>query len=860
MSEKRPTLIIIDGSSVIYRAFHAIPQTITNQSGMPTNAIYGFTQTLRKLMADWKPDYIGVAFDVKGPSFRRELFTEYKATRPPMPDALQPQIPFIKRIVEGYGIPVLEKAGYEADDIIATLVKRLGANVKTRIVTGDKDIYQLVGDNVVILDYLAGKEYGAAETEAKFGVSPALLKDLIGLAGDSSDNIPGVPGIGPKTAVKLIAEFGSIEDIYANIEKVSSEKLREKLRANKAQAELSKELATLHPDVDFSADLDGLRMSALDKEQLIPLFRELGFKKFLAELETEQPPALQVADGPDAEVITGTAVETEARALKTAGRFALSLVIEDDGAGLSVCSDDKRPAFIPLNSGTIERMKGILEDDEVIKETDDSKALHLFFMRHGVRLRGLRIDTSLASYIIDPSRSDHSIDALRSGMLNLAPQGSGHVEHKKACYILQLAGLLAKQLDDDRLMDIYAGLELPTAEVLASMELAGIKVDTNILRALSKEMEADLAVMETRIYEAAGTEFNINSPKQLSEVLFERLGLKPVRKTKTGFSTDEEVLRLLSNKHEVPELILSFRQTSKLKSTYVDAILELVDPADGRVHTSFNQTVTATGRLSSSRPNLQNIPTRTPSALRIREAFVAPEGFTFLSADYSQIELRIVAHLSHDPALMDAFIKGEDVHTATASEVFGVMPGLVTPELRHRAKAINFGIIYGMGAYGLSTELRCSVKEAESYIASYFVHYKAVKAFIDRTIEDAKAIGYTTTLFGRRRYIPELASPVEAVARFGARMAVNTPIQGAAADMIKAAMVSIHKRLGSDGTGGTGRGRMLLQIHDELIFETPVDEAAGLAELVKTEMEGAIKLSVPVKVNIKQGANWRVVE
>ncbi|MBI5885570.1 MAG: DNA polymerase I [Deltaproteobacteria bacterium] len=857
MNEKRPTLIIIDGSSVIYRAFHAIPQTITNRSGMPTNAIYGFTQTLRKILADWKPDYIGVAFDVKGPSFRRELFTEYKATRPPMPDALQPQIPFIKRIVTGYGIPVLEKEGYEADDIIATLVKRLGAQVKTRIVTGDKDMYQLVGDNVVILDYLAGKEYGTAEAEAKFGVSPALLRDLLGLAGDSSDNIPGVPGIGPKTAVKLIAEFGSIEDIYANIEKVSSEKLREKLRANKAQAELSKELATLHPDVDFDADLKGLRMSVLDKEQLVPLFRELDFKKFLAELETGQPPVLQPDEGPDAEVVTGTGVEAEARVLKTAGRFALSLVLTETGPGLSVCSDGTRPAFIPLDNGAIERLRGILEDDKLVKDTDDSKALYLFFMRHGVRLRGIRIDASLASYIIDPSRNDHSIDALKSAMLNLAPHDGAQGVHKKACDILKLADLLDKQLNDDNLMGIYAGLELPTAEVLASMELAGIKVETEILRALSKEMASDLAVMEAAIYEAAGTEFNINSPKQLSEVLFERLGLKPVRKTKTGFSTDEEVLRQLSNKHKVPELILSFRQTSKLKSTYVDAILELVDPADGRVHTSFNQTVTATGRLSSSRPNLQNIPTRTPSALRIREAFVAPEGFTFLSADYSQIELRIVAHLSQDAALMDAFIKDEDVHTATASEVFGVLPGLVTPELRHRAKAINFGIIYGMGAYGLSSELNCSVKEAESYIAGYFAHYKAVKAFIDRTIEEAKAIGYTTTLFGRRRYIPELASPVDAVKRFGERMAVNTPIQGAAADMIKAAMVSIHKRLNADGAG---RSRMLLQIHDELIFETPVDEAASLAKLVKVEMEDAIRLSVPVKVNIKQGANWRVVE
>lgn len=856
MIGKRPTLIIIDGSSVIYRAFHAIPLTITNQSGMPTNAIYGFTQTLKKIMSDWKPDYIGVAFDMKGPSFRQELFTAYKATRPPMPDALQPQIPFIKRLVEAYGIPAMEKTGFEADDIIATLVARFCSDVKTLIITGDKDMYQLVDENVVILDYLVGKEYGKAETEAKFGVPPCRLRDLLGLAGDSSDNIPGVPGIGPKTAVKLIQEFGSIEDIYANIDKVSSEKLREKLRANKAQAELSKELATLHPDVDFPATLDDLRSTKPDTDLLIPLLRELDFKKLLAEFAATA--ATPKDNGIIAEVITDmTGLTAETARLKAAGRFAMTLVTTADGAiGLSICADANRPVFIPIDKEAVERMKGLLEDDKVVKDTDDSKALHVFFKRHGIEVAGFGIDTSLASYIINPSRSDHSLDTLSAQILNESPQTDTQSLHARACNVSRLAGMLAKTLGDDGLLDLYTNLELPTSEVLAAMELAGIKVDTAILVELSKEMEADLSVMEADIYRAAGTEFNINSPKQLSEVLFERLGLKPLKKTKSGFSTDEEVLRQLSNKHEVPALILSFRQTSKLKSTYVDAILELVDPSDGRVHTSFNQTVTSTGRLSSSRPNLQNIPTRSASALRIREAFVAPKGFVFLSADYSQIELRIVAHLSQDPALMDAFIKDEDVHTRTASEVFGVMPGLVTSELRRRAKAINFGIIYGMGAYGLSSELGCSVKEAESYIAGYFAHYKAVKAFIDRTIEETKINGYTTTLFGRRRYIPELQSPIEAVARFGSRMAVNTPIQGAAADMIKTAMITIHRKLAD----GTGRSRMLLQIHDELIFETPIEDAASLATLVRSEMEGAIKLLVPIKVNIKQGANWRVVE
>lgn len=883
MDKTKETLCIIDGSSVFYRAFHAVPSSFTSTSGMPTNAVYGFTQTLRKIIKEFSPRYIAVAFDVKGPSFRHEMFTEYKAERPAMPDALSVQIPYIKRIVKAFNIAAIEMASYEADDVIATLaIKFAKKGLRVAMVTGDKDMYQLINGNVFILDYNSGKECGPAEVVEKFGVQPELIRDMLGLAGDTSDNIPGVPGVGYKTAAKLLNRYGNLEKIYENLDDITGEKLRENLRAHRDQAFLSRELATLHPQVPVECELDGLEYNGPDQKELEPLLRELDFRRILSEVMADGP-----AEAPEDiefdEIRDGAGVET---ALKGARRLSIALALYGYGEGsegkpasIGLCVDNDKTYFIRSGASSTEggaecgdladiinALKPYIEEIDLRKDTDDSKALYLFFSPCGVDLAGVAVDTSLASYLLDPSRSDHSVEALAFEYLGANPPKAlkgGRDDTKaglslanKACNIAKLALILHERLAKDGLLGLYTGMELPLSRVLASMERLGIKVDTQMLRDLSKEIEVELADIERRIYAGAGTTFNINSPKQLSEILFERLGLKPAKKTKTGFSTDEEVLTLLAASHEVPSMIISFRQLSKLKSTYVDAILEIINPSTGRVHTSFNQTVTATGRLSSSRPNLQNIPARGDAALRIREAFVPDAGFFFLCADYSQIELRIVAHMSDDPVLVDAFTRGEDIHTRTASEVFGIMPGLVTSELRRRAKAINFGIIYGMGPYGLSTELGISVKEATDYIDRYFERYRAVKTFMDNAISEAARTGYTKTLFGRRRFIPELKSPVDATQRFGQRLAINTPIQGTAADMIKAAMINIDRRLVNEGF----RSRMLLQIHDELVFEAAHEEKDALSAMVRSEMEGVLSLKVPVIVNLKSGPNWRSVE
>ncbi|MBI4949201.1 MAG: DNA polymerase I [Deltaproteobacteria bacterium] len=874
MDKERKKVFIIDGSYLIYRAFHAVPPTFTTSAGLPTNAVFGFTQSLRKILNDFKPEYIGMAFDVKGPSFRHEMFTGYKAERKPMPDLLSVQIPYIKRMARAFNIPSLEMSSFEADDIIATIVKRLeGEGVKTAIITGDKDMYQLVDDNTVILDYLSGKEHGLKEVIEKFGVEPGRIKDLLALAGDSSDSIPGVTGVGFKTAAKLLKEFGSLEGIFDGLEGISKDKLRESLKSSRDKAFLSRDLATLHPEVPIECGLETLKYQGPDFKELETLLNELEFMKLLKEIVPEGESLID-EDGVDCSLLTDEAA-LRLSLSRILGRTAITVFIEGDGPSgrlIGVSAAESAGAAFYAPSGSIPEsaiagaLKGFLENSAIRKDTDNAKALHIFSARHSIKPEGICIDTSLASYVINPSKPGHSIGALAREYLGspvidgdiagMAPEEAAAFSCRRACKVFLVSEILRKELEDSGLFGLYDEMELPLAGVLAKMETAGIKVDRDLLSNLSKEMEIELASIEARIYASAGMEFNINSPKQLSELLFEKLKLKPVKKTKTGFSTDEEVLTQLAARHEVPSLIIGYRQLSKLKSTYVDALLELVDPTTGRVHTSFNQTVTSTGRLSSSRPNLQNIPIRSASAWRIREAFVAEKGFRFLCADYSQIELRIVAHMSGDPVLIDAFTKGEDIHSRTASEVFGVLPALVSSEMRRRAKAINFGIIYGMGPYGLSAELGISMKEALEYIERYFIHYRSVKELIDRTVAEASERGYTMTLFGRRRFIPELKSPIEQTMRLGQRLAINTPIQGTAADMIKAAMVTIDRRLREEGRAS----RMILQIHDELIFEVIDEEFEAVDALVREEMEGVIELKVPVKVNVKSGINWNAVE
>ena len=923
---KNSRIFILDGTSMVYKAFHAIPHTFTSPTGAPTNALYGFAVSLRKLLKSYSPDYITVAFDLRGPTFRHKIYPEYKAGRPPMPDELAEQFAPIKSLLNAYKIPVLEVESYEADDIIAAVAKRATvAGLDVAIVTSDKDMYQLVDSKTVVLDSKNGTEYGPDEVKEKFGVAPGAIRDLLALAGDSSDNIPGVPGVGPKTAIKLLTEYGSIDGVYENIESVKAEKLRCKLKEFKEQAYLSQQLATLDHAPPLDLDVEQYVRVSPDFSALIGLMKGAGFTRLTSEVarEAEAEGGPSGPDGIGAEGEHGdeqrikVEVVTETEALNTvldkaleSGQVAITLhsagedaarieiigagiacpAVEDSGEG-KVCYYIRMASSAPVvqegllfstdegsegaeqksaGSGAkkIEReefntfLEKLLSDSSVVKHTDNAKLLHIYGLRKGIEIASIGVDTTIASYLLDPAATDHSVPELGVEYLNRAPASIPKAEKEPEEFVFFMARnsfditllseLLDKRLEEEGLKELYLTMELPLTCVLASMEVLGIKVSAIDLKELSKEIEIDLAEIERSIYAAAGTEFNINSPKQLSVVLFDTLGLKPIKKTKTGYSTNEDVLKRLATEHEIPGLILSYRGLAKLKSTYVDAILALINPQTGRVHTTFNQTVTATGRLSSSKPNLQNIPIRGELAARIRGAFVADDGFTLLSADYSQIELRIVAHMAGDESLIAAFNSNEDIHTRTASEIFSLDPAEVTDELRRRAKAINFGIIYGMGAYGLAGELDISMGEAQEYIDSYFAHYSAIKGFIDSTIELASKDGAVTTLYGRRRFVPELHSPVDSVRRFGARLAVNTPIQGSAADIIKEAMIKIDSAFRERGLAS----RMLLQIHDELLFEVAGGEEEELEALVKREMEGVVNLQVDLKINIVRGSSW----
>ena len=762
-------------------------------------------------------------------------------------------------------------------------------DVEVIIIAADKDMLQLIDENTTIVDTMKDKKFGIKEVMERFGTKPEQIVEIMGLAGDSSDNIPGVKGIGEKTAVKLIKEFGTIENLLLNIDKVREKGLREKLGEYAEDARLSRALAVIDKNAPVDYRFEDLAVQAPDYQRLKELLKEMEFTKLLNELIPDERSDIK---GEYTCVTDIDKLKDLTAKVKEAGEAAI--VIKKQGGaifgeltGLAVCIKPGQAFYIPTGHrylgapSQIDRrlitqaIKPIIEDEGIKKISHDIKAVHIFFKQQSIQMRGAIFDTSIASYLLNPSRSNYNIE-------DIAHEQIGHkmaqfktaafedVDIDTACSracaeadaIFQISVKLLPQLEGDCLLSLFNEIEIPLAGVLSEMELNGIKVDKGYFLNLSKELEGRIENIRNRIYSIAGVEFNINSPKQLASVLFEKLKLRPVKKTKTGFSTDEDVLKTLAAGHELPAEILNFRHLSKLKSTYVDAILGLINPATERVHTTFNQTVTATGRLSSSEPNLQNIPIRTELGKRIRRGFIADKGFLFLSADYSQIELRIVAHLSGDPLLMEAFKKDEDVHTRTASEVFGIMPGLVTEDMRRRAKAINFGIIYGMGAYGLAAELGISQDEARGYIDDYFLHYKDVKLFIDKTINEAKEKGYVTTLFGRRRHIPELRSESEQIRRLGERMAINTPVQGTAADIIKIAMINISKGLKECGL----RSRMLLQIHDELVFESPDEEIELLKKFVREEMDTAASPFIPLyegdrgrlplKVDIQIGVNW----
>jgi DNA polymerase-1 len=883
--KKRPKLVLVDGSNYLFRAFYAIRE-LSNSKGFPTNAIYGFTTMLMKLLRDQAPDCIAIAFDVKAPTFRHEAYADYKATRRAVPDTLIPQIPYVKEVVRGLNIPILEMPGLEADDIIGTIACRQAAEgMDVVIVSGDKDLMQLVSDHVVMIDTMKDKTYDVAAVKERFGVAPEKVVEILGLMGDVSDNIPGVPGIGPKGALRLIEQFGGIEEILAHPEKIHNLKTREAILRHVDQARLSRELARIRTDAEFPFDPEACRRREPDRERLIALFNEFEFSSLLQELKIGG----EEAAGNHRIVRTQEELEALVVRLGQVREFALDPILSAAEAmraslvGLAVSPASGEAYYLPAAhedgspqlsvAAVLNALAPFLADPEKAKHGHDLKTAFIVLAESGVPLTGLGCDTMVASYLLNPAR--HSFELADTVLDHLSRQipvakevvGSGAkaipftaiaVEKaadyacRRADAVLGLAAELSDKIAAADMKELFAAVEMPLVSVLAAMERKGVLLDRALLKTMSLEIEQLLALSEEKICLLAGERFNINSPKQLQAILFDKLGLPRGRKTKEGYSTDVDVLSSLALSHEIPAEILAYRGMVKLKSTYIDALPEMIHPRTGRVHTSYNQTVAATGRLSSSNPNLQNIPIRTLEGKRIRQAFIAPTGWVIVSADYSQIELRVLAHLSGDEALLDAFTTGEDIHSRTASDIFGVFPEMVNADMRRQAKVINFGVLYGMSAFGLAKELNITQKLGQAYIDGYFQKYAKVREYLDGLLAQARREGYVTTLLKRRRYLPEINSPQPSVRQFAERMAINAPIQGTAADLIKVAMVRIFRRLAGEGFAAA----MIMQVHDELVFEAPVAEREELMDLVRKEMEGVLKLEVPLPVEIAAGKNW----
>ncbi len=882
MATSRRTCYLIDGSAYIYRAFHALP-ALSNSRGLQTNAVYGFTTMLQKILRERKPDCFAVAFDEKGPTHRHEEFKEYKAHRPPMPEGMSAQIPYIHRVVEALNIPVVRQQGYEADDLIGALAKQAEAEgYEVVIVTGDKDMLQLVTPAVRIYDPVKDKWLAEAECREKFGVEPARVVEVMGLMGDATDNIPGVKGIGEKTAMKLIAEFGTIDNLLKHVDEVTPPRTQALLKEQAEQARLSRKLATIQTDSPVEFSPDRFTVGQPDQDKLIAVMRELEFSTLLKNIQSAASPAARPGEalGAEADTITDE---------KAAKRFAdhatkeklvgLHVVLEGTGVGagvrgLALSAPDGTTVFA---SRLFDSLKALLTNHKVLKAAHDLKPALLALHQSGVETIEPAFDTMIAAYLLNPNKRDHSLATVAMEVLGYQV-GAGKTDKKKdeptdlfgktddpslapvaaetAAVVCKLAPILKERLAEQGSLELFDTIEMPLVPVLGEIERNGFGLDIKALHAQGKELERELEHMLGNITQLAGQEFNVNSPKQLAAVLFDKMGLKPLRKTKTGYSTDEDTLTQLAAQHELPAQILNYRSISKLKSTYVDALPALVNAETGRLHTSLNQTVAATGRLSSTEPNLQNIPIKGEYGFRIREAFIASKGHTLLCADYSQIEPRILAHLSDDSKLKKVFERGEDIHTATAVEIFKLSPELITKEMRRVAKTVVFGIVYVISPFGLSQNIGVSQADAKKYIDTYFERYAGVKAFIDRTIAEAKQQGYTTTITGRRRPIPELQGSDPAQRSYGERQAVNSPIQGSAADVIKVAMIDVLKKLRAE----LPSTKMILQVHDELIFEVPEKDLNKAKHLVKDEMEATgakLGLSVPLKVDLGVGHNWR---
>ncbi|MCA9732919.1 DNA polymerase I [candidate division KSB1 bacterium] len=895
-------LFLIDGSAVVYRAHFAfIRNPLINSKGINTSAIFGFLRLLFKIQDEHKPDFLGICFDTSKPTFRHETYKEYKATREKMPDELRDQLPILRTVIDALNIPLLECPGWEADDVMATLSQRAAEeNIETCLVTGDKDLMQLVSDTVKIYNLRrAGDDTELMDAEAvynKMGVNPSQVRDYLALVGDSSDNVPGVPKIGAKTAAELLKEFENLEGIYANVEAISKNAVKISLLENRELADLSRKLVTLDFSAPVETNVTDLKINDPHTEQLLELFADLEFNSFVERFKMNTP----AIDHSNYKTISSkNEFEQLIANLRAAGHFTFDLettsadpmLAEIVGLSFSCMhgeafylpvqeaqSEEERFDTIRLDSKETADLKpellAVFADASLAKNGQNAKYDIIVVQNYGIQVNGLAFDTMLASYLLNPSLRQHNLDALALEHLNIVKiptedligKGKKQITMRQvpmatvARYASEDADVTERlrqffepQLRETPMWDLAQEVEIPLINTLVEIERNGVSLDCDFLADMSKEMERNLENLEQEIYKQAGEEFNIASPKQLGTILFEKLRLPTIKKTKTGYSTDASVLEKLALQHELPQNIIAFREISKLKNTYVDALPALVNPRTGRVHTSYNQTVAATGRLSSSNPNLQNIPIRTEMGREIRRAFVpAKSDWFILDADYSQIELRLMAHLSGDKNLQAAFANDGDIHRATAARVFGKNPEEVTADLRRRAKEVNFGIMYGMGAFGLASRLNIEQKEARAIIDEYFLQYPGVNDYIKNTLRQAHDKGVVSTMLGRQRPVPEIKSKNRQVREFAERIAINMPIQGSAADMIKIAMNNIFRRIREEKL----TAMMIMQVHDELVFEVPGSELDIMKKIVRNEMENALKVAVPIAVEMGVAGNW----
>ncbi|MFO7865212.1 MAG: DNA polymerase I [Candidatus Aminicenantes bacterium] len=883
-------LIFIDGNSLLYRSYYAI-RNLTNSRGFPTNAIFGFLSTLRKILKEENPHYLGIVFDSRGPTARHELFEDYKAHRKPMPEDLVPQIPKLKQILQAMNIPLYQKTGYEGDDLLGTLSRKAAEhNIHSVILTNDKDLYQLADQNISVYHVAKDKHLNEADIKEEFGVEPRQVKDVLALWGDPSDNIPGIQGIGEKTAKKLIQTFGSLDALLENLDAVKNIRVKKNIRQQKDRLALSRKLAEISRDLPLDFHLKDFEITDPDYDKLLPLLQELDFTSLLSQYLQEKGNGqktkcrLILEEKELDRLITKikqagrVSVDTETDSLfpTRARLIGMSFAVKPHSAWYLPLRHDYlgAPRQIPVETA-LSRLKPVLADPEIKKIGQNIKYDVIVTRRENIPLNGIELDSMVLSYLADPNRGKHNLDSLAVELLNVTPTSFAEITGKGknartmnavdieeagpyACedadLALQLSERLWPRIQKKNLASLYHDIEKPLIGVLADMEIWGIKIDPDSMNRLSRELEQDMKTLEGKIYDLAQEEFNINSPRQLSRILFEKLKLPPSKKTKKtgGYSTGFSVLNELAGSSSIARFTLEYRRLAKLKSSYADTLPVLINPETGRIHTSYNQTVAATGRLSSSDPNLQNIPTRGEWGRRFRSAFIPEKGNLFLCADYSQIELRILAHLSGDPRLMETFQQDRDIHRETALHVFGDESLLSPEEIRRRAKIINFSIIYGTSAFSLAKELETSPGEAQNFISRYFEKHPAVRNYLDLCVESAREKGYSETLMGRRREIPELKQSNKMVQEAGRRIALNTPIQGAAADLIKMAMIQIWKDIQSRGFST----RMVLQVHDELVFEVPDNEKELMESLVRERMENVFALNVPLKVHLGWGINW----